>query len=149
MAVSGHMTAWGISEHGTLMHAIGVGGIGPEARRNKISGQINWIGIGPNKTNCGLRGPVVTFDHFIDFETDGPEFLRVAPTLAKRMYSDGIRYLIDGLSAAERREVIKILKLAENQPPSSGRTSTKHSRSGRLIQDGVNRQIGGCRQRNC
>ena len=54
---------------------IGVGGVGPEAIANGISGKINWIGIGPHKSFVqGKRGPEVTFDHFLDFGKNGPAF---------------------------------------------------------------------------
>lgn len=40
---------------------IGVGGIGPEARTNGISGTASWIGIGPHKVGVdGKRGPSCT-----------------------------------------------------------------------------------------
>jgi len=77
---------------------IGVGGIGPKPRSNGIAGQINWIGIGPHRRNKkGYQGPLITFDHFIDFVTEGPDFQSLAPKLAKRMYSKNIRHLMDGL----------------------------------------------------
>ncbi len=110
---------------------IGVGGIGPEARANGIAGQVNWIGINPHKTakrRYGAkrrhRGPLVTFDHFHDFGTDGPDLRKLAPALAERMYSNNIRHLMDGLRDEEFREALKILKLAENAPPSRSRAAS-------------------------
>src|SRR5262245_17135282 len=62
---------------------VGVGGIGPEAQASGIAGQVNWIGIGPHKAYVpDKRGPEVTFDHFLDFGIDGPDFRRLAPRLA-------------------------------------------------------------------
>jgi hypothetical protein len=99
---------------------IGVGGIGQEARANRIAGKVNWIGIGPHKTYTpGKRGPEVTFDQFRDFVTDGPDFRRLAPTLAERMYSLNIRHVMDDLSEQEYNEVIEILKMAEEIPSST------------------------------
>ena len=58
------------------------------------------------------------FDHFQLFGSDGPEFERLAPVLAERIYSKNIRVLMNGLSQIEQGEVEKILRLAENAPPS-------------------------------
>src|SRR5437879_3527733 len=119
---------------------IGVGGIGPKPRANGIAGQINWIGIGPHRTTKrGHRGPVLTFDHFIDFGTDGPDFEKLAPKLSKRIYSNNIRHLIVGLPDENYREAQKILRLAEEEPPSpkrivGGRRATS---SGRRIARGA------------
>ena len=100
---------------------IGVGGIGPEANANGIAGKVNWIGIGPHKTETQKRGPHVTFDHFLDFGTDGPDFLDMAPTLANRMYSQNVRHVMDDLDEDEYAEVMELLKLAEHAPPSTKR----------------------------
>ncbi len=101
---------------------IGVGGIGPEARSHGIDGKVNWIGIGARKRSLPhLKGPLVTFDHFLDFGTDGPDFRDVAPVLSERMYSRNIRWLLHCLTEAERLEVTKILELAESAPASRGR----------------------------
>jgi hypothetical protein len=110
---------------------IGVGGIGPEARASGIAGKVNWIGIGPHKTiKPGYRGPVVTFDHYLDFTTEGPDFRALAPNLAERMYSDNVRHLMDGLRDQEHREALRILRLAQDAPPSPQRTASR-SRTGR------------------
>ena len=97
---------------------VGVGGIGPEARNRRIAGKVNWVGIGPHKNSVsGKRGSEITFDHFIDFGTDGPNFYGVAPTLAERMYSRNARHVID-LNEQEYDEATSILRMAENAPPS-------------------------------
>jgi hypothetical protein len=104
---------------------IGIGGIGPEACANGIAGQVNWVGIGPHKINApGKRGPLVTFDHFLDFGTEGPDFRTLAPTLAERMYCGGARHLMDGLSEEEHHEALKIVQLAKNEHPSPKRTAS-------------------------
>jgi hypothetical protein len=95
---------------------IGVGGIGLEPRKAGIAGKVNWIGIGPHK-RLGLRGPIVTFDHFLDFGEKGPDFTHLAPRLASHMYGQNVRaknYDVNG----KRDEVAGILRLAENAPPS-------------------------------
>jgi hypothetical protein len=100
---------------------IGVGGIGAEAEKNGIAHKVNWIGIGPHKTNVGKRGPLVTFDHFLDFGTDGPDFSCLTPTLANRMYSRNVRHVMNALSDQEYREALNIRRLAESAPPSKRR----------------------------
>ena len=45
---------------------IGVGGIGRIPEANGIARKLNWIGIGPRKTPRGKRGPLITFEHFLD-----------------------------------------------------------------------------------
>src|SRR5688572_21024013 len=81
----GRVRSWGFEA------VIGVGGLGPEPRSHSLDGKINWIGIGPHKRATGRRGPLVTFDHFVLFGSKGPDFERLAPALAERMYSRNIR----------------------------------------------------------
>jgi hypothetical protein len=110
---------------------VGVGGIGPEARSHGIAGKVNWIGIGPHKNSApGKRGSEVTFDHFIDLGTNGPDVYGVAPTLAKRMYSQNIRHVMIDVNEKEYSEVIVILKMAEDAPPSKMHQTT-HRRTGK------------------
>jgi hypothetical protein len=106
---------------------IGVGGVGREAQASGITGKINWIGIGPHKTPApGMRGVAVTFDHFHDFGTTGPDFRSLAPTLAERMYANNIRHVMDDLSDLEYVEVEGILRLGEASPPSRGRLASRN-----------------------
>jgi hypothetical protein len=100
---------------------IGVGGIGAKARAEGIAGKLSWIGIGPHKSPTQGRGPEVTFDHFIDFGTEGRQLVLVAPALAERMYSGRARHLLTGLSGREYEEAMAILELARDAPPSQGR----------------------------
>ena len=76
---------------------IGVGGVGAEPRAQGIAGKITWIGIGPRKTRSRGR-TLVTFNHFILDDTNGPRFRADAPNLAARVYRDNIRILIHDLS---------------------------------------------------
>lgn len=62
----GRVRTWGFDA------VIGVGGIGAEPESHGLARKVNWIGIGPHKrVETGKRGPVVTFDHFLLFESDG------------------------------------------------------------------------------
>ena len=114
---------------------IGVGGIGGNPQSAGIERKINWIGIGPHKVYDSeeatlggnertRRGPTVTFDHFVLYDAHGPYFEKFAPNLARRMYRENIRSVIDKLNEAEQMEVELVLALAENAPPSPCRTSS-------------------------
>jgi hypothetical protein len=103
-------------------------GIGAEAQSNDIDGKINWIGIGPDKKlargkrRADWRGPLITFEHFRDFGTRGPDFRKEAKTLAERMYDRKARHLmVDESCGEEYREARAILRRAEGAPQSSGR----------------------------
>ena len=98
---------------------IGVGGIGRKAQAKAVAGKVNWIGIGPHKTfRPDLQRPVLVFEHFLDFGTEGPDFRLTAPRLADRMYSKNVRVLTKGFSEQEYSEVLEILSLAQDAPPS-------------------------------
>jgi hypothetical protein len=99
---------------------IGVGGVGDEPEEWGIAGKVNWIGIGPHKAEVGKRGPLVTFDHFLQFGADAPEFLTLAPKLASRMYANNVRLVMDDVDEHEREEIAGILALANRAPPSRG-----------------------------
>jgi hypothetical protein len=121
----GQVRAWSFDA------VIGVGGMGAEPRSHGLDGKVNWIGIGPHKrASAGKRGPIVTFDHFWFRGADGPNFEKLAPQLAHRIYSRNVRVLMHGLSAAEQREVDSLLKLAKDAPPSAGRTPSEKSPKG-------------------
>ena len=110
---------------------IGVGGQGPEPRKHKLDGKVNWIGIGPHKrVVAGKRGPLVTFAHFLFRGSNGPEFEKLAPVLAQRIYSKNVRVVMNGLSAVEQKEVAKILALAKHAPPSALGTSSSKAVKG-------------------
>lgn len=101
---------------------IGVGG--QSAKPKSLVRMVNWIGIGPHKrAEPGLRGPVVTFDHFLLFSPEGGEpakkLAEFAPALEARLYENSKHFLMNDLSEAEQAEVEKILARAKNAPPSS------------------------------
>lgn len=114
---------------------IGIGGIGGEACAAGIAGKLNWIGVGA-RTEPGrdMRGPLVTFDHFVLFEDRGPDLDKVAPALARRMYSRGApRFVLYDVSEIERAEIRRLLKMAKTASPSKGaplRGRTKRGRCG-------------------
>lgn len=123
---------------------IGVGGIGLEPKSHGIAGKVNWIGIGPRKTATLKRGPHVRFDRFVDFDTEGPNFSELAPNLARRMYSNNVRHIMDDFTPEQYREAITLLKLVNALRP-SGRGRMKQSRvcrrlcgTRRLIQPSCN-----------
>ena len=75
---------------------IGVGGQGAKAESNDIARKLNWIGVGAHKTYLlGMDDPVVTFDQFRDFGTDGPLLQSIAPNLARRIYEKRARAVMD------------------------------------------------------
>lgn len=86
--------------------AIGVGGIGSLARAQNIDRRLNWVGIGRRKRASidGMRGPLVTFNHFVLFEENGRDLEDIAPRLARRLLSRwGPRFVFsDKLNKAER-----------------------------------------------
>ncbi|MCA8002749.1 hypothetical protein [Burkholderia metallica] len=90
---------------------IGVGGIGAEQRSYGIAGKLTWIGVGPRRSK-GRRGDIVTFEHFLLLDAEGPELLAVAPNLARRVYGGRVRVLLDGYSPAEHAEALNLLKWA-------------------------------------
>ena len=108
---------------------IGVGGSGAEASFHGIDGKVNWIGIGPHKAmSTAGHGPVLTFDHFLLFESSGPELCDIAPTLANRLYGRNVRVLLHDLSPPERKEVSRILALAAEARPSARGPERHHRR---------------------
>ncbi len=121
----GRVRAW---EFGAV---IGVGGVGDEPTSHGLDGKVNWIGIGPHKTRvAGKRGPLVTFDHFLFFGSNGPDFEVLAPRLAERIYSRNVRVVMNGLTDSEQKEVAVILQLAKGAPPSSGRRALRKAATG-------------------
>jgi hypothetical protein len=97
---------------------IGVGGIGNKPVSHSIAEKVNWIGIGPHKGRLNGRARIVTFDHFLLYDSKGPIFYKLAPQLADRMlYMNNVRKVI--VDSCDDAEVRKILDLAKDAPPSS------------------------------
>lgn len=92
---------------------IGVDGQGAEAESHDIARKLNWIGVGAHKTCVpGMDNPIVTFDRFRDFGTDGPLLESIAPNLARRMYVKKARAVMD-FNALELAEIDRILAMVE------------------------------------
>jgi hypothetical protein len=92
---------------------IGVGGQGAEAESHDIARKLNWIGVGAHKTYVpGMDNPIVTFDRFREFGTDGPLLKSVALNLARRMYGKKARAVMD-FNVLELAEIERILAMAE------------------------------------
>jgi hypothetical protein len=122
---------------------IGIGGIGPEARREGIAGKLTWVGIGPHKVFDNLwhpHNPRVTFDRFWYTGDRGPLLEMTYPGLAYRMYQTNVRVLMYSQSEASGRQsrldldrdINEILELAKG-----------YSRSG----EQGKRRLGRCMRR--
>ena len=59
-----------------------------------------------------MYDPIVTFDRFRDFGTDGPLLQSLAPNLARRMYEKRARAVMD-FSPLELAEIQRILSLVD------------------------------------
>lgn len=91
---------------------IGVGGLGLQAKEDRIAGKLNWIGIGPHrKPNALHKGTSeVSFDTFVYFGSWGRPLQDVAPNLARRIYEGRVRYLTKGYKQAEQHEAEQIIR---------------------------------------
>ena len=108
---------------------IGIGGIGPQARSQRIDARVNWIGVGPRKEWLqGYRGPLIRFVHFVLFEDRGQMLSEVAPHLARRICSSrGPRFVFsDKLTPSEQIEIARLLAIVKAKPSSP---SAAHRRS--------------------
>ena len=127
---------------------IGIGGIGPEPKRNRIAGRLTWVGIGPHKVFDNPKNPDsprVTFDHFWYRGERGPLLDAVYPVFARRMYEKNVRVLIHPSPHTEvrhsvglDRDIKKILGLAK-RAPSSGKLRKRKLDSASRI----------CRSKSC
>lgn len=100
---------------------IGIGGKRPDSGHEKIAFKINYIGIGAKKGSNNPRDgwPHVVFDKFCLYDEEGELVDTIAPELYKHMYDVNRRVVkSDSLSEDIYKEVLEILKLAENSPPS-------------------------------
>lgn len=91
---------------------IGVGGIGPEPRSVGIAGKLTWVGIGPRRAAGPRRGDILSFEHFLLLDTDGPDFRHVAPNLARRLFDGRVRALLTDYTDAEFKEALEVLEFA-------------------------------------
>lgn len=106
---------------------IGVGGVGAEPVREGIASKITWMGINPSFGPIYGRGPLVTFEHFLLFDENGPEFESWAPKTAKRFYRRNARYFIHNLDATDKSELRGIIDWAiKNGEESTGSTGANY-----------------------
>lgn len=99
---------------------IGVGGKGAEPVRCGIARKLTWVGIGPRRSFHGLgRGGLVEFDHFVLFDSAGPELIAVAPNLARLMYDRNRRFVLDSYPEAAYAEALQILNMARRNAVAS------------------------------
>jgi hypothetical protein len=107
---------------------IGIGGKQPWRGDKDIACKINWIGIFPARHNRKgkYRGLLVTFAKFCLYNENGPLVQEIAPKLYKYMYQDVNRRVVmsSSLPSDVYEDVVKILSLAENCPPSKEFSAT-------------------------
>jgi hypothetical protein len=101
---------------------IGIGATGSEAESYGIDRKLCWIGLTPHSRppfKKGYQGPLLTFDHFLNYGNAGPLLVSVAPHLAERIFGPRPpRYLLDRFTDAELAEIKRLLRRAKNAPPS-------------------------------
>jgi hypothetical protein len=113
---------------------IGVGGVGRQPKSLGIDAKVNWIGIGPHKARQpGLRGPIVTFDHFLGLGANGPPVALVAPRVAERLYGRRARYILAPRGPEEEQEVEGIVAWAIAAASS---TPSGSAQCGRAVRQG-------------
>ena len=96
---------------------IGIGGLTWWKRETSRAGEVVWIGIEPQKVPVqGKRGPLVRFAHFHYFLEGELMLSEIAPVLEKSMHR--ARFMRDGFSPVEKREIERICKLALSAGPS-------------------------------
>jgi hypothetical protein len=102
---------------------LGVGGVGGEPVCNGIDRKITWIGISPRIGRVNGRGPLVTFDHFLLFDENGPEFGSWAPSTAERFYGQKVRYVMQDIDLSERGELQDVIAWATENAGASKATA--------------------------
>jgi hypothetical protein len=117
---------------------IGIGGSKPDPGDKGIKERITWIGIGPDPINPTkdiknlerFRGQLITFDKFI-FLNENDDLSSVeyaAPRLYTYMFEEGrIPRYAKNFPPEIYAELKKILKLADQAPPSPARDTSRKS----------------------
>jgi hypothetical protein len=96
---------------------IGVGGRCWWTGQTNRTGEIIWIGIGPQKSVQGKRGPKIRFAHFRYFREGEITLREVAPQLDNTIHR--CRFKLSGFSQSEQQEIERILELAKKTKPSA------------------------------
>lgn len=99
---------------------IGIGSKRPWKKDINIALRVNWIGINPAKYGVTKRGFRMIFSKFCLYDDKGLLVKDVAPTLYLHMYENPYRRVVmsSSLSLNAYSDVLKILELADNCPPS-------------------------------
>jgi hypothetical protein len=122
---------------------IGIGGRSWWTNQTNRTGEIVWIGLGPETVDQGKRGPVLRFAHFRYFR-EGELMLRaIAPNLEKSMHKR--RFRLYGFSQIQEQEIAQIRKLANKAGPSAHVTS--QASSSQVGEEGCRRKL--CRRKPC
>lgn len=125
---------------------IGVGGIGSEPRAHGIDGKITWVGVNPiRKPSVGATASIVTFEHFILWDSHGPYLHSIAPALSRRMYEGKARVLLAGYTPEELAEAHGIVEWALREH--SGSATLAKGNSVRGVSAGSKRACGASKQR--
>lgn len=100
---------------------IGIGGLRPDSDSKDIRCKLNWIGRVPTRTPENSNEPLVTFAKFVLWDGKGTLLSECAPKLYKYMFEQGRipragKYFPDEIY----KEVLQLLKLADNAKPSKG-----------------------------
>lgn len=124
---------------------IGVGGVGAEPVRCGIAHKLTWVGVGARRSSHRLgRGGLVEFDHFILFDSAGPELIAVAPNLARLMYDRNRRFVLESYPEAAYVEALQILDMARQGADQPNADVGPSGRRSGTIKFSVSRK---CRQR--
>lgn len=139
---------------------IGIGGKSPDKGYEGITEKITWIGIGPKPEDPAQEDKdrvmqwdevfgitkIYTFDKFALFDESGPSLKKYAPNLYQYMFDDH-KIPRAGKNFQDKEfysELLLILKLADNSPPSPARNiSIKSNTVGRTI-PATNAKSRGC-----
>jgi hypothetical protein len=100
---------------------IGVGGISGEPCSYSLDRKINWVGRWPKRRrhpHPSARGDLIEFARtdYLVLEDHGPLLQDLSPALARRLFSNGNRFLNRKLSVAERREAARVVNEMLNNP---------------------------------
>jgi hypothetical protein len=124
---------------------IGVGGKSPWPNSKDIALKINWVGIGPHKSEASsivwsgarrpdwakvFRAPLVAFDHFVFFpDGTGPMLEDRARLLSRHMFKDSKHFVMSRSLRSEgmKEEIQEILEWAMTL--SAGSASSNLSRT--------------------
>jgi len=110
---------------------IGVGGIGNEPMSYGIDKKINWVGIHPTQNAiANTSSVVVKFDTFLLLEQEGPLLEAMAPNLARRLYDQKARFLLNSYSETEQKEAEAILNWASKTKSRQIKPRLTHNKQG-------------------